>query len=194
MQETAKRFLVTVQTVSCTTVVYPNCSPPKLLTSRVAWQGLGTMEMRLRLQRFIIEDRLVGAINKPLRFLARSFLHTEAADIPLVGGDLSTKREASKLAAGDAAAVCDDDSNVVEDSDSESMHSACSEMAFTGNASSNLSGAVDELPPAPPSVLPLAAVVRELLPSLLQLLQLHSSYIPVGCADQRDCTILFASY
>lgn len=111
------------------------------------------MELSLRLQRFIIEDRLVGAINKSLRFLARSFPHTDAADSPLVGGDLSSKREASKLAAGDIAG----------DSGSESMHSACSEMAFAGNVSSNVSETWDDMSSALPSVLPLAAVVRALL-------------------------------
>ena len=36
-------------------------------------QALGTMLLDLKLQRFIIEDRLVGAINPQMRFLARSF-------------------------------------------------------------------------------------------------------------------------
>lgn len=148
------------------------------------------MEIRLRLQRFIIEDRLVGSINKSLRFLARSFLDTEAADIPLIGGNLSTRREAGKVATGDAAALSGGDSAVAEDSDSESMHSACSEMAFTGNVSSNLSGAVDGIQSDLPSVLPLAAVVRDSLPSLLQL---YIPYMPVACLDQRHCSRVSAS-
>lgn len=42
-------------------------------------QSLGTMEVVLRLQRFVIEDRLVGSINKAAGFLARSFAD-EAVD------------------------------------------------------------------------------------------------------------------
>eukprot|EP00892_Ulva_mutabilis_P007576 jgi/Ulvmu1/5190/UM021_0207.1 len=119
-------------------------------------QGLGTMEMRLRLQRFIIEDRLVGAINKSLRFLARSFLHADAADTPLVGGELSTKREARKVVVDSAA---ESSANGRADaSDSESMHSACSDMVLSGHLSGVMSSAAGGTTGILPSVMPLAAV------------------------------------
>lgn len=117
------------------------------------------MELRLRLQRFIIEDRLVGAINRSLRFLARSFSDADAADNPLVGWNLSTKRESKRFAAGSAVANAGAAAKAAEDSDSESMHSACSDMNVSGNLSGVISGAADEAPGATSSVLPLAAVV-----------------------------------
>ena len=41
-------------------------------------QATGTSGLTLALQRFVIEDRLVGGINPAMRFLARSFPAAEA--------------------------------------------------------------------------------------------------------------------
>ena len=133
----------------------------------LALQATGSMDVSLRLQRFAIEDSLVGSINPDMRFLARSF----DIDKSLSGQSVTSavdgvpgKQHAGSTPAGEAQSVSsrrpsmqtERSSAVAGGSDDDDMQSACSEFE-SGQLGSQPSSAPGV---AKATVVPLAEMVR----------------------------------
>lgn len=142
-------------------------------------QATGFMDVDLRLQRFAIEDTLVGAINPQARFLARSFELADA-DEATAGGASSqlaqsahkpSDSNASKLGSSAKAKHASTPSGrsvgrpsrdgPADDSDDDDMQSACSDFA-SGQLDSQSSAAMAETGRAA-SVVPWATLVRHVI-------------------------------